>query len=60
MTPVPKIAGAIVLAATDATPDTNGSAYTLPDEREVFRVPHVQLDEGVYKLVHNRVARLKR
>lgn len=57
LTPVPRISGAIFLAATDATPDTNGAVYVLPDEGEVFRVPHVQLNEGVYALINNRAKR---
>lgn len=58
-TPVPKIAGAIVLAATDGAPNTNGAAYTLPDERDVFRIPHVELNEGVYGLLQARAKRIR-
>ncbi|KAI5120349.1 hypothetical protein M0805_009424 [Coniferiporia weirii] len=58
MAPVPRIAGAIFLAATDSAPDTNGAVYTVPDEHEVFRVPHTEITEGVYVLLSNRVKRL--
>lgn len=58
LTPVPRIAGAIFLAATDATPGTNGAVYTLPDDREVFRITNVDLNEGVYALINARAERL--
>ncbi|EJD02822.1 NAD-binding protein [Fomitiporia mediterranea MF3/22] len=59
LVPVPRIAGAILLAATDEAPESNGAAYTLPDDREVFRIPPVQINEGVYKMLNDRVKRLK-
>ncbi|TDL26316.1 NAD-binding protein [Rickenella mellea] len=58
LTPVPRIAGAIFLAATDKEPDTNGAVYSLPDDREVFQIPNVQLNEGVYTLINNRSKRI--
>ena len=57
MTPITRIAGAIFLAATDEE-ETGGSVYTLPDEREVFRIPFEDVDQGVYKLLNDRVIRL--
>ena len=56
--PVPKVAGAVFLAATDAAPNTQGSVYTLPDEKEVFRIPHMQIDGGFYGILNERVARV--
>ena len=60
MVPVERVAGAIFLAATDGEKNTNGAAYTLPDDREVFRIPPVEIDEGVYLLLKQRVLRGKR
>ncbi|PAV23441.1 NAD(P)-binding protein [Pyrrhoderma noxium] len=56
--PIPKIAGAVLLAATDKVPDTQGATYTLPDEREVLRIPAPQINEGVYQIMNNRAKRL--
>lgn len=56
--PLSKIAGAVLLAATDKTPDTHGAVYTLPDEREVLRIPPPQINEGVYQIMNNRAKRL--
>ena len=52
------IAGAVLLAATDKAPDTQGATYTLPDEREVLRIPAPQINEGVYQIMNNRAKRL--
>lgn len=57
LVPVPRIAGAIILAATDTTPNTAGSAYVLPDDREVFRIPPMHLTEGVYGMINERARR---
>ncbi|KAI5120352.1 hypothetical protein M0805_009427 [Coniferiporia weirii] len=57
MVPVPRAAGAIFLAATDGAPDTNGAAYTLPDEREVFRISHPEINENIHALIASRVKR---
>lgn len=56
--PVSRVAGAIFLAATDATPNTQGATYSLPDEKEVFRIPHMQIDGGLYELLGARVNRV--
>ncbi|KAH8119060.1 NAD-binding protein [Phellopilus nigrolimitatus] len=56
--PMQRVAGAIVLAATDDAPNTHGAAYTIPDEREVFRIPPTEITEGVYGLLGSRVKRL--
>ncbi|KAL5528531.1 hypothetical protein ACEPAF_7667 [Sanghuangporus sanghuang] len=57
--PTTRVAAAFVRAATDADTESNGAAYTLPDEREVYRIPHTSLNEGVYKMINDRVKRLK-
>lgn len=58
LVPVPRIAGAIFNAATDPSPETDGSAYTLPDDGPVFRIEKPSLTEGVYKMINQRSARL--
>jgi len=57
-TPASRVAGAMFLAATDDDPDSNGAAYTLPDDGEVVRVDNMRLTEGVYKLLDARVERI--
>ena len=56
--PVERVAGAMFLAATDTDPDTNGAVYCLPDEREVFLIPYIDLQDGLYKLLKKRVDRV--
>lgn len=51
---VPRIAGAIIHAATDPDPDTNGSAFLLNDDGPVFRVPREEFKLGVYKMIDDR------
>ena len=34
---------------------TLGAAYTIPDDREVYRIPNTEISEGVYALLNNRV-----
>ncbi|THH05638.1 hypothetical protein EW145_g4652 [Phellinidium pouzarii] len=54
---VQRIGGAIVRASTDSSPDVNGSVYTVPDEKEVFRIPYTEITEGAYGLLSKRVKR---
>ena len=56
--PVSRVAGAVFIAATDATPNTQGAIYSLPDEKEVFRIPHMQIDGGFYEVLNKRVNRV--
>lgn len=58
MVPIPRVAGAMVLAATDTESGTNGAAYTLPDHRELLRIPHHELNDGVYEIMGNRARTL--
>ena len=44
LTPVSRIAGTIVFAATDESPDSHGAIYALPDDRLCLRVPPSLLD----------------
>lgn len=54
LTPVPRIAGAILYAATDPSPETNGSAWLLTDDGPVFMVPKEEFKMGVYKMIDDR------
>ena len=60
MTPIERIAGAIVLCATDPDPETNGLPWLLPDEGPVYRLSREELVEGVYDMVNKRVLRAQR
>ncbi|KAF9462472.1 hypothetical protein BDZ94DRAFT_1322648 [Collybia nuda] len=54
LAPVPRIAGAILYAATDPNPETNGSAWLLTDDGPVFMVPKEEFKMGVYKMIDDR------
>lgn len=51
---VPRIAGAIFYAATDPDMGTNGSAWLIPDDGNVFLVPKEEFKMGVYKMIDER------
>jgi hypothetical protein len=56
------VVGAVVLAATDPDPSTNGSVYTIPDDKEVFRIDQKDVDlfnAGLYKQLVDRVSSIK-
>jgi len=53
-TPVPRIAGAVVQAATNPDPETNGCAWLLPDDGPVFMVPREEFKLGVYEMIDKR------
>lgn len=56
------VAGAVVLAATDPDFSTNGSVYTIPDDKEVFRIEQKDVDlfsAGLYKQLADRVSSIK-
>ena len=55
MVPIQRVVGTMVFAATDTEPGTTGAAYTLPDHRELLRIPHRELNDGVYEMMGNRV-----
>jgi len=57
MVPVQKVAGAVFLAATDGEQGSNGAVYSLPDEKEVFRILPPRINEGVYRMLDERVKR---
>jgi hypothetical protein len=55
LTPVERVAGAIVYAATDPDMDTSGCPWLLPNDGYVFRLEREQLKEGVYKMIDDRI-----
>jgi NAD(P)-dependent dehydrogenase (short-subunit alcohol dehydrogenase family) len=55
MTPIERVAGAILNAATDPDWTTNGATYTLPDEKEVFRISAQELAVGSYEILRDRI-----
>ncbi|KAK7040080.1 hypothetical protein VNI00_009885 [Paramarasmius palmivorus] len=59
-TPVPRISGAIVYAATNPDPATSGCAYMLLDDGPVFKIPKEEFKLGIYKLVDERSNALMR
>lgn len=59
LTPIPRIAGAILRSATDPNPESSGCPWMLPDEGPVFRLERENLTTGVYELINARAARAK-
>ncbi|EIN12897.1 NAD(P)-binding protein [Punctularia strigosozonata HHB-11173 SS5] len=59
MTPVERIANAIVYSATDPSPLTNGCPWLLPDDGPLLLLEQEVLREGVYDMLNKRVARVK-
>jgi NAD(P)-dependent dehydrogenase (short-subunit alcohol dehydrogenase family) len=55
MTPIERVVGGILNAATDPDWTTNGATYTAPDDKEVFRISAQELSVGSYKLLHDRI-----
>jgi NAD(P)-dependent dehydrogenase (short-subunit alcohol dehydrogenase family) len=55
LTPVERIAGAIVYAASDPDMETSGCPWLLPDDGYIFRLEREQLKEGVYRLIDARI-----
>jgi hypothetical protein len=55
LTPIERVAGAIVCAATDPHMETSGCTWLLPDGGYVFRLEREQLKEGVYRIIDARV-----
>jgi len=51
---VPRIAGAIVYAATNPDPETSGCAWLLTDDGPLFMVPREEFKMGVYKMIDDR------
>jgi len=54
ITPVARVAGAIVYASTSPDPATSGCAYMLPDNGPVFKLPRDEFKLGVYKVIDER------
>ena len=59
MSPLERVVGALILAVTDVK-ESNGSAYTVPDDREVYKIEHMEINEGVYKQLGDRIKTLQR
>ncbi|RDB25510.1 5'-hydroxyaverantin dehydrogenase [Hypsizygus marmoreus] len=55
LAPVPRIAGAIVHAATNPDPETSGVPYLLANNGSVLMLPREELKLGVYELIDRRV-----
>jgi NAD(P)-dependent dehydrogenase (short-subunit alcohol dehydrogenase family) len=55
LTPIERVAGAIVYAATDPDMGTSGCTWLLPDDGYVFRLEREELKEGVYRMINARV-----
>lgn len=55
MTPVYRVAGAILCASTDPDMRTSGCPWLLPDAGLVCRLEREQLKEGVYRVIDRRV-----
>ncbi|KAG6813135.1 hypothetical protein H0H92_013759 [Tricholoma furcatifolium] len=54
LVPVQRVAGAIIHAATNPNPETNGVAFLLNDDGPVFMVPREEFKLGVYKMIDER------
>ena len=55
LTPISRVAGAIVNAATDPNWDTSGATYSIPDDGSVIRIERQELAVGIYKILNDRV-----
>ena len=58
MTPISRIAGAVLRAATDPDVATSGCPWVLPDDGPVIRVEKEALRAGVYELLDRRIRRV--
>jgi hypothetical protein len=55
LTPISRVAGAIVNAATDPNWETSGASYSIPDDGSVIRIERQELAVGIYKVLNDRV-----
>ncbi|KIM22325.1 hypothetical protein M408DRAFT_332959 [Serendipita vermifera MAFF 305830] len=55
MTPLSRVAGAVVHAATDPDWETSGASYALPDDGSIIRIDRKELAVGIYKILHERL-----
>lgn len=60
LTPVSRIALAVLASAVDPDPSTSGSAWLLMDDGPVVRLEQEHMKEGVYDLLNARVARVNK
>jgi len=56
--PVRRIAGAIIRCATEPDWTKSAALWTIPDDKTVFRINREVLDQGVYKLIGDRLKSL--
>ncbi|PVF96568.1 NAD(P)-binding protein [Serendipita vermifera] len=59
LTPIERVAGAIVNAATDPDWETSGATYSLPDQGEVLRIDRHELNLGSYKTLTARISLMR-
>jgi len=55
LTPVSRVAAAIVYASTDPDTRTAGYVWMLPDDQPLLRIGREQLTEGVYRLINDKL-----
>jgi len=61
LTTAERVAGAVILGATDPSPNINGSVYAITDEYPVFRIHSLELslrEIGLFKLLFGRIRSL--
>ncbi|KAG7098317.1 hypothetical protein E1B28_000278 [Marasmius oreades] len=54
LVPIPRIAGAIIYAASNPDRAASGCAYMVLDDGPVFRIPKEEFKLGVYKMIDER------
>lgn len=60
MTPLSRVAGSVVHAATDPNWETSGASYALPDDGTILRIDRQELAVGSYKILHERLHSVSR
>lgn len=58
--PIPRIAGAIIRCATEPDCLNASAVWTIPDGGPVFRMNREVLNQGVYKMLNDRLLTLGR
>ena len=61
LTPVSRVVGTMILAATDEAPDSHGAVYALPDDKVCLRIPPdlLNLENSLllFKLLDERMSK---
>ncbi|KAH8831336.1 hypothetical protein DL96DRAFT_1587348 [Flagelloscypha sp. PMI_526] len=60
LTPISRIAGAIIYSATSPNKQDHGCVWLLTDDGPVFRLPQEELKGGVYDVINQRAVRVIR